>query len=96
MEVAAQQLSAFCDAFPELSDDLQGALAMRLPGVLSAPHAETRARLERVGELAGLGLEATARLMVKVCAYVCVWLSGSLNAGCCAGFASPRRVGWDG
>lgn len=66
MEAAAQRLAAFCDALPELPDDIQGALATRLPGVLSAPPAEARARLERIGELAGIGLEAAARLVAKV------------------------------
>jgi hypothetical protein len=50
-----------------LSDELQGAVATRLPGALATPPAELRARLERLGELAGgLGLEATVRLVTKV------------------------------
>ncbi|KAI8463015.1 MAG: hypothetical protein J3K34DRAFT_159499 [Monoraphidium minutum] len=63
VQAGAARLAAFCEAFPDLPDDLQGALALRLPGVTAAPHAETRAKLQRIGELAGLGLEATARLI---------------------------------
>jgi len=67
MQSTAIALRAFCDAFPELSDELQGALATRLPGVLRGPHADTRAQLEQIGSAAGgLSLEVVARLVAKV------------------------------
>lgn len=66
MNSVTRQLKAFCDAFPELPDEVQGGLATRLPGVLSTPHIETRQRLEDIGSMAGgLPFETTARLVAK-------------------------------
>ena len=43
---------------------MQGLLATRVPGILSAPHAETRAKLEGIAAAAGgLPFEAVARLV---------------------------------
>jgi hypothetical protein len=67
MASAARAFAAFCDALPELPDDLQGALAATLPGALREPPAATRAKLEAIAAAAGgLTLEAAGKLVAKV------------------------------
>ncbi|KAF8056875.1 hypothetical protein HT031_006219 [Scenedesmus sp. PABB004] len=63
---AASQLRGLVDALPELPDEVQGGLAVRVPGLLELPPAEVRARLEALAGALGLGLAPTARLISKV------------------------------
>jgi hypothetical protein len=63
---AAQKLRGLIDVLPELPDEVQGALAMRVPGLLDLEPQEVRVRLQTLAEILGLELEPTARLVGKV------------------------------
>lgn len=54
------------DALPELPDDVQGGLAIRVPGLLDADPLEVRARLLALGEALGVDLGVAGRLVAKV------------------------------
>jgi hypothetical protein len=43
---AMSQLQALVAALPELPDEVQGALAVRVPGLLDTPAAEVRPQLD--------------------------------------------------
>jgi hypothetical protein len=63
---AAQKLRGLIDILPELPDEVQGALAMRVPGLLDLEPQEVRARLQTLAKTLELELELTARLIGKV------------------------------
>jgi hypothetical protein len=63
---AAQKLRGLIDALPELPDEVQGALAMRVPGLLDLEPQEVRARLQTLAKSLELEFEPTARLVGKV------------------------------
>jgi hypothetical protein len=67
---AAQQLRGLIDVLPELPDEVQGALAMRVPGLLDLEPQEVRARLQTLASTLGLEFELTARLIGKVRVWV--------------------------
>lgn len=66
MSSAAQKLRGLIDALPDLPDEVQGALAMRVPGLLDLEPQEVRGRLTALAAALGLELELTARLVGKV------------------------------
>lgn len=67
---AAQRLRGLVDALPELPDEVQGALAMRVPGLLDLPPEEVRQRLETLSKTLELDFIQTSRLVGKVGAHL--------------------------
>lgn len=63
---AAQKLRSLVDALPELPDEVQGAIAMRVPGALDIAPQEVRARLEGLSSAMGIDFVTTAKLVGKV------------------------------
>lgn len=66
MASAAYRLRAFCDAFPDLPNDTQGALAARIPSILDMPAEEVRRKLQELAGVLDLTLVIAARLVSKV------------------------------
>jgi hypothetical protein len=64
---AAQKLRGLINVLPELPDEVQGALAMRVPGLLDLEPQEVRARLQTLAKTLELEFGLTARLVGKVC-----------------------------
>lgn len=66
LSLAAQRLRGLVDVLPELPDEVQGALAVRIPGLLELPPEEVRQRLEALSKALELEFGLTARLVGKV------------------------------
>lgn len=70
MSSVAQKLQALVEALPELPDEVQGAIAMRVSGTLDMAPQDVRARLDALSAAMGIDFVTTAKLIGKVGGWV--------------------------